>query len=357
MTGTHRHHPTSARDAERVTEVSNTSDMNSYRRKQTKLGISILVGLLIIAAPVLVASQFITGVTGVAFYGVLAGAFGWNAGGPKTGAAVVAALSALAVAAILLEGHTLFLALLLLVLGALYGYAAGRGFGSAVVQLPILTPYFMMDAPGLFTDPPVLGPAYIGGVVAVMLLSGLWTILVLHLAMPSRNPKSTKAPDLRMSLIYGTVLGAISAVVMIIGTTTDLKLHWVWVTLTLYVLADPTRLFSRRRMLDRVLGTMAGFALVTLLAIIGIPDSVLQILALPALWFCLFYLVTKRPYWRYTLFLTVTVVLMNSYGVNTLLLDAERIVFTIVGALLSILAAFLVNLLHYHRRGLTAQQL
>src|SRR6185312_1202924 len=112
-------------------------------------------GLLIIAAPVLVASQFITGVTGVAFYGVLAATFGWIAGGPKTGAAVVTALSALAVASILLEGHTAVLALLLLALGALYGYAAHLGFGSAVLQLPILTPYFMMDAPGLFSDPPV----------------------------------------------------------------------------------------------------------------------------------------------------------------------------------------------------------
>lgn len=324
----------------------------SDRRRQAILGLKILLGLLVIAAPVLIASQFVTGVTGVAFYGVLAAAFGWIAGGPRTGLAIVTDLALLGATAILLADHTWLLATLLLALGVLYGSVASRGYGSAVVQLPILTPYFMMDPPGLFTDPAVIGPGYIVGVVGVMLLTGLWTLLVLHLAMPSHTPKPKPTPEPRVSILYGTILGVLSALVMLIATSTELKMHWVWVTLTLYVLADPLNLFTRSKTLGRFGGTMAGFVVVTLLAVAGIPDSVLQILALPALWVCLFFMVTKRPYWQYTLFLTVTVVLINSYGVNTLLLDAERFAFTIVGALLSLLAAFLVNLLHFHRRGL-----
>ena len=45
---------------------------------------------------------------------------------------------------------------------------------------------------------------------------------------------------------------------------------------------------------------------------------------------------------------------MGMAEVNTLLLDAERIGFTIVGAGLSILAAILVNVIGYRRAGLSA---
>lgn len=355
MTDSQEHSSARGSGSQVPVEATASAPAGSDRRGQAILGLKILLGLLVIAAPVLIASQFVTGVTGVAFYGVLAATFGWIAGGPRTGLVIVASLAILGATAILLADYTWLLAVLLLALGVLYGYAASRGYGSAVVQLPILTPYFMMDPPSLFTDPAVIGPGYIAGVVGVTLLTGLWALLVLHLAMPSRTPKPKPAPEPRVSILYGAILGVLSALVMLIATGTELKMHWVWVTLTLYVLADPLNLFTRSKMLGRFGGTMAGFVVVTLLAVAGIPDSVLQILALPALWVCLFFMLTKRPYWQYTLFLTVTVVLMNSYGVNTLLLDAERFVFTIVGALLSLLAAFLVNLLHFHRSGLGAK--
>lgn len=329
-------------------------DTSDLRRKHAILGVKMLVGMLVIAAPVLVASQFVSGVFGVAFYGVLAAAFGWIAGGPKVGVMVVTALSLLGVTVILLAEHTLLLALIILALGVLYGFAASRGFGAAVLQLPILTPYFIMSAPGLFHEPPIIGPKYLVGIVVVMLLSGLWTILILHFATGARKLKRVEVPDPRMSLLYGSILGVFSAIVMVLGTTTELKSHWVWVTLTLYVLADPVKLVTPKKMVGRVLGTFAGFAIVTALAIIGVPDSIMQLLALPAIWLCVFAMVVKQPYWRYSLFLTMAVVLMNSYQVPTLLLDAERFGFTLVGAGLSVLAAFLVNIVHFQRRGITA---
>ena len=323
-------------------------------KQVTLLGIKLLVVLLVIAAPALIASQFISGLTGVAFFGVLAALFGWQSGGPKVGLIITAALAALGAVSIALSDYTAVLAVLLLSLGVLYGFAASRGYGSAVLQLPILSPYFMMDAPALFTDPPVTDVKYLVGVVLIMLVTGGWAVLVLRLAMPKHEAKPIVVPkDGRMPLLYGTILGAISAAVMILGTSSELKSHWVWVTLTLYVLADPTQLFTKVKMAGRTLGSLAGFLLVTVLALIGIPDSVLQALAFPALWLCILLLVLKKPYWEYTFLLTVTVVLMNSHGVNTLVLDAERLGFTILGALLSMFAAFLVNVLFYRRRGIT----
>lgn len=327
------------------------------RRQHAILGLKILAGLLIIAAPVAVASLFVPGVFGVAFFGVLAATFGWISGGPKIGAAVVFALSVLGVSAVMLREQTAALAVILLLLGIAYGVAARKGVGKAVLQLPILVPYFMMTPPPLFSDPPTLGAAYIIGVFVVVNVTGAWALLVLHLAMGERKLTALGVPDPRVPVLYGTVLGLMSAAVMLVGTTSGVKSHWVWVTLTLYVLADPTQLLTPKRMLGRLLGTFAGFAAVAILALVGIPDPVLRLLALPALWLCLYFLVRHKPYWEYSFFLTISVVLMNSHGVNTLLLDAERFVFTLVGACLSALAAVLVHLvLHRSTRSVRTQQ-
>lgn len=313
------------------------------RRKHVMLGLKLFAGLLIIAAPVYLADHFIPGFFGVAFFGVLAATFGWISGGPKVGAGVVVSLSILGLASILLREHTVLLALILLGLGALYGYAASRGVGKAVLQLPILTPYFMMAPPVLFSYPPTVDFQYAAGIIVIVNLAGAWTLLVLHLALGARHLKPVDVPDRRVPLLYGTLLGVISAVVMMLGTSTELKSHWVWVTLTLYVLADPIQLLTWKRMWGRVMGTFAGFGVVYVLAIAGVPDAALQLMAPVALWLCLYFLVLKRPYWQYALFLTVAVVLMNSKGISTLLLNGERFGFTVIGAVFSVLAAYLVK--------------
>lgn len=325
-------------------------DPAATRRAHALLGLKLFAGLLVIAAPVYLANNFVPGLFGVAFFGVLAATFGWISGGPKVGAGVVFALSLLGVTSILLREFTWVLALLLIALGVLYGYAASRGVGKALLQLPILTPYFMMAPPALFANPPTIDVGYVIGVLVIMNITGAWAILVLHLAVGARSLKPVNVPDRRIPLLIGTVLGAFSAIVMVIGTSTELKSHWVWITLTLYLLTDPTQLLTGKRMLGRVLGTLAGFGVVAVLALVGIPDPVLQMLAPLALWLCLFFLVLNRPYWQYSLFLTVSVVLLNSREVNTLLLDAERFVFTLVGAVLSLAAVYLVSLV-LHRNA------
>ncbi|MGM7679633.1 FUSC family protein [Microbacterium sp. A94] len=326
------------------------------RRRIVGLALKLLVGLVIIAAPVLIASNWVPGISEVAFYGVLAASFGWISGGPRGGAAIVASLAVLGVVSVLLHGQTWALALILLLLGLAYGFAASRGVGKIVLQLPILTPYFMLKPPALFNNPAVIDATYIIGVIVVMIAVGFWTILVLHLAVGKRALKPLEVHNLRIPLIYGAILGLFSAAVMIIGTTTDVKTHWVWITLTLYVLADPQQLYSRAKTWGRVLGTLAGFVVVSLISLLGVPDGVLIYLAIPALWLCLLFMLLKKPYWQYAFFLTVTVVLMDTSDVSTLLLDAERFGFTIVGAGLSVVAALLVNFLGYGRAGLRSSE-
>ncbi|MCI1747901.1 MAG: hypothetical protein LKI24_07255 [Acidipropionibacterium sp.] len=95
----------------------------------------------------------------------------------------------------------------------------------------------------------------------------------------------------------------------------------------------------------------AGFAIVTILVLIGVPDSVLLMLGMVTLWALLYFFVTKKPYWQYVIFLSMTVVLVNSAGMSTVLLDGERMGFTFVGAVLTIMVAVIVDLVMYHRIG------
>lgn len=326
----------------------------STAHKKMLLGLKILAGLLIIAAPALIANQFIDGVMSVAFFGVLAATFGWMEGGAKVGSVIVVSLSGLGLASVAFHEHTLILALILLALGVLYGYFASKGLGAAVLQLPILTPYFMMRPPPLFHDPPVVNAQYAFGIVVVMLGSGLWTMLVLRLVLGKRGLRREGVANRKVPIAYGTVLGLISAAVLLAGTATGLKSHWVWITLTLYLLADPVKLVQPKKLIGRALGTAAGFGIVSLLALLGASDQLLAACALPAIWLCIYSMAVKSPYWMYAMLLTIAVVLMNSAGLDTLLLDAERLGFTLLGTALSLAAALLMNLIFHHRFGVTA---
>ncbi|MFC4224491.1 FUSC family protein [Lysinibacter cavernae] len=337
--------------AERIPHPESSS--RSTGRAQAVLGLKILGALLVIGAPIYGVSWFVPGLLSVAFFGVLAAGFGWISGGPRLGAAVVFALSLTGTVSILLREHVWALALILVVLGVAYGYASSRGVGKAVLQLPILTPYFMMSPPVLFANPPVFDIRYFIGLILVMNVTGLWAVLVLHLATGTRRMRVVTVSNPNVPLLFGALLGVLSAGVMLVGTATDLTTHWVWVTLTLYVIADPTELIPPKRMLGRLVGTFAGFAVVAILALAAVPDAVLGLLALPAVWCCMFFMVIKKPYWQYSFFLTLSVVLMNSGGVSTLLLDAERFGFTVAGAGLAMLAAMLVNVLIYRRFSIT----
>ena len=332
-----------------------SSEANLVRRKHAVLALKLLAGLLLIAAPVYIGEVFVTGLFSVAFFGVLAASFGWLAGGPKVASGVVISIAVLGVVAVLLHGHTWILAALLVGLGVLYGYAASRGVGKAALQLPILTPYFIMAPPPLFASPPIIDATYIGAFLVIVIAAGAWTMFVLHFAAPASKIQHVDVPDRRIPILYGTVLGIISAFVMVAASASGLKSHWAWLTLTIYVLADPVQLLTWKRMFGRVLGTFAGFGAVTVLLLIGIPEEVLQNFAPLTLWVCVYFMAVKRPYWQYTLFLTASVVLMNSKGMSTLLLNTERAGFTAAGAILSVLAAYLVKFIFriFHQRALT----
>lgn len=322
------------------------------------LGWKIALLVLVVAAPFILLGLVVPGAMGVAFYGVLAGSFAWMAGGPKAGIAISSSLAVLGAASILLSDHRWLLALLLVLLGIGYGIAGTRGVAGVFLQLPILVPYFMMDPPPLFSDDaPQITATYILTLVGIIVASGLWSVFLLSRIKKGQRAKPKPVPHRVVPLVYGTILGLISATVMIVSTTHLPNTHWMWVTLTLYVLANPTDLVDWKKMSYRVFGTLLGFAVVltgaTILNAVHVPHSVVSLLTLVSLWACLYWFLTNKPYWQYVMFLTMTVVLADHSGASTVTTDLERMGFTGVGALLSIIAAFILNIVMFRRLSVT----
>lgn len=320
--------------------------------KRLPLGVQVALLILIIAAPILPFSFMWPGFVSVALFGVLISSFAWLAGGPKVSIVMTVALAVLGVIGILCRDHIWLLALIVFLLGLAYGYAASRGIRRVVLQLPILVPYFMANAPKLFSnEEPRVDLLYLLAVAVIVILAGLWTVFVATRVGGERKLVVQEVSDRRAAIVYGALLGLVSATVVVLFLTFLPNSHWVWVTLTLYVLSNPNAPMDWRRMWERVGGTLAGFAIVTILVLVGVPDSILLMLGVVMLWAMLYFFVTKKPYWQYIMFLSMSVVLVNSVGMSTVLLDMERIGFTFVGAALAIIVTAVVDLIMYHRIG------
>lgn len=322
----------------------------SARVKRIPFGVKLAVLMLCMAAPVIPFTFIWPGFYGVAMYGIMVATLSWVSAGPKVSLMATAALGVFGAIGIVCRGQVWLLAVIVFLLGVGFGVAASRGVNSAVMQVMILTPYFMRQPPPLFSKgEPSVTPIYLISVVVIVFLGGCWAIFLLERMAGKRTLRVKEVPDPKGAFLYGVLLGLVSASVVVVGQTYFPNTRWVWITMTLYVLTNPLQPLNWHRMWQRVGGTVGGLAVVTILALAGVPDPVMLLLGLITLWACLYLYVTEKPYWEYVVLLSMTVVLINSYGKNTHLLDLQRMGFTLVGAALAITIACTVNLIRYHR--------
>ena len=117
----------------------------------------------------------------------------------------------------------------------------------------------------------------------------------------------------------------------------DLR-HGYWLPLTLMVVLQPDYGSTRAKAVQRLMGTLAGSVLASLVLWLRLPfPALMAATALSAFGFG-FYL--RRKYWIAVVFITLfVVVLTESLGPATLELTAERFGDTLAGGLLALLAA------------------
>lgn len=274
-------------------------------------------------------------------------------GGTRLGVAVVISIAVAGAVGMVVGDQPLLVALLMTVLGGIYGWWAAGGWGSGAMLIPGLVPYLVQEPPPLFgSEPATVDARYLLAFTAIFVVSGVWATFVISriTSGPKEHPPVTA--KLRATIAYGLALGATAGITAAIALAVDPTLHWAWITLTIFLLANPTGAPDRKKIRDRLVGTVAGFILAVLLFSVSALQPALGVLALLLLTTALTMKVAGQPYWAYVTLLTPAVVLLDSNGADTPWLAEQRLGFTLLGAALAVSVSLVAHIVY--RRWLTS---
>lgn len=253
---------------------------------------------------------------------------------PRLGWAAAGALAVLAAPAVLLGEVPWAGALLMAVASFAAAWTARRGWHLALVLVPSMLSFLMVDPPVLGDAAGVPQPrdaAYVLAATAVLAGGAAWTALVLPIALRRlpRKPASEASPvAVRW---YAGVLAAL------VGGTTFAVLTWLpgttgaWLVMTLLVLARPALGETLNRTLQRTIGTVLGGALAALLVQLVPSQTALFYVGL-ALMTVVIVLSMGPRYWLTVTVLTPAVVFFASPDTDLIARDLQRVGFTVLAA-------------------------
>jgi hypothetical protein len=310
-----------------------------------KTAAKVLVILLVAAVPALIFTALgWSGALTVGFFGVIAAASATIVGGVRTGVVISALVAVGAVLGLLVREQPGAVALLMVLLGGGYGWIAARGVGSGALMLPALVPYFIEQPPQLFgPGPPTIDAPYLGALVIVVLVSGVWTAWLIGTVIMKSATRLSSPTPLLTTVGYGMALGAAAGIAAGIALRHAPQTHWAWLTLTIFVLADPSGKLDRRKVRDRLLGTFVGF--IAALGLLQLPTGAMwtAFFGLTLLTLALTVRVDRRPYWVYVALLTPVIIIVSASSGQADRMAGERLWFTVLGAIIVLSMTVLLN--------------
>lgn len=222
----------------------------------------------------------------------------------------------------------------LLAVGIVYASRAGWSSIACMVaaQAAIVIVYgkVFSHAPAPFNEPATITGALpvaaftLGGGLVVALAG--WIFIRDYPSEPEDKLSPRDSWWFGATVIPLTILATWMCLQLFAGT------HAWWLLLTFYVVLLPTTKAAIPRMKGRVLGTLGGAILATLLTFVFDSPTVFYVLAIIAAVGTI--LLADRSYSLYSGFLTATVLFGAFHAANNaVLLNLERIVLTILGAL------------------------
>lgn len=231
-------------------------------------------------------------------------------------------------------------------LGLVMGVAAAqarRGLHSAVLMVPIVTAFAVAQPPSVVDSD--LGTAAIVAVVGAA--GGLWTVLVSKLLFAHKAPTFTPAPvEPRVAHVFAVVAGAT------VGVATWAMLTWFpthqggWLVMTLMVVMQPDPHATAVKSISRAGGTLLGVLVALGISTLLPEGSTVLFLALANVFLfaaLVWRFALSRPYWQYVAIMTPAVVLMDGTNGTVGQVAEDRLVFTVIGALVAIAIAVAIR--------------
>lgn len=272
-------------------------------------------------------------------------------GGPRLGFGVTALLLLLTPVAVVSGSVPLAGACVVALLCMASGVTALWGLESALVMIPLVMAYFVIE-PVSLTGAPVdrLAESYL--IPAMLLVAGgsLWLVVLVPLLARQRDLPTLQPAPRRDTAVYTVAITVLCAGSTFAVMTWAPGTRGAWLVLTILVVAKLGEHTTVQRSVHRVIGTIIGALLAAAAA--EVVPSVGGEIALALLFLAVAMTARSGPrYWVYVTFLTPAVVLLSSPG-QVLLGGEQRVIFTVIGAGLVLLTAGVVfGFAHLRRSG------
>ena len=318
---------------------------------------SVTALVVLLAIPAILAQQiWLPSSAGVFMLGALPSAIAVVVVGAKRAIqiAVAAALGGAVAAAF--AGNAWVGAILIAAMAGYGGYSARYGNESPVLLVPVVVSFIVIAPPDLVdrSGTTLTGLHYAFVISAALLIGGTWVAIVgLYLARNMERAVDEPVEE-SVALGYGIALAASTGLATFVAARYFPGSTGAWVILTILLVMKPRSTDMWRTARHRVGGTLLGAVmaggLVLGMSVAGIPleswalilGAVFLILALSVL--------RVQPYWQFVTFLTPAIILLKSSGDDTLRLDGQRVVMTLIGTLMALAFAVLVREVNHRVR-------
>ena len=314
--------------------------------KYLKLGL-IIFGVTILAlvpALVLVGAGW-AGAFAVGLFAMGGAAAAVVAGGFRLGVIASITIALAAALAMPLSSYPWAIAVLMAVLGAIYGYWASKGYASGAMLIPALVPYLVRDPPGIFTTAvPTINFQYILAFISIWVISGIWTSFVMYKLVLKGKTYPGPSQSTKSTIIFGLFMGSVAGIVAATALSLDPRVEWPWIILTMFILASPSGKLKFKQVRDRIIGTTIGLGLALLVSTLPLGPGQLGILAILLMTASLVVRILKKPYWAFVMVMTPAIIIMDSTGSNTEVVAEQRLLFTVLGVLIIVSVTAIANL-------------
>jgi hypothetical protein len=207
-------------------------------------------------------------------------------------------------------------------LGASIGLMSGRGHGVAMVQVAIIA-CVVPDIDGW------LDAAVFAAFLTIGALFGVLLAFRNRAALETDHPPIDGARPVLGSALGALSLGAAAAMGLVTGWEQPYWVPLLFLLLVQFLLVDEAA--GRRKVVQRVVGTVVGLAIVVPISMV-VPRSVVVVLALVLI--AISMTVSDDRYWIAAALITTAVVLVSGSASDSLVLGERRLLATLVGALL-----------------------
>lgn len=213
---------------------------------------------------------------------------------------------------------------------AVYGTTARWGVSGRLVTGMVILAFTVAQPTPILTEAGEWPNAALTGLVG--LLAALWGLLLGRL-MGKSTPKPPVDPLPAQQVGYfawtlAIVLGAATWFVSF--------LQWqhggAWFLLTIIVILQPHYADTLTKTLHRAIGTVAGFAIAMVVALVVPWSGLIMLLAVVFMTIAMVLVMRPgAPYWQFVTFLTPAIVLLEGAGSSIVQTDVTRLGFTLLG--------------------------